>query len=77
KTHLAQAIGIEVKEKFPDKTVLYVSANKFRTQYVDAVRNNTSNDFLHFYQMIDVLILDDIHQAGKEKIHLLSSEHFC
>lgn len=68
KTHLAQAIGISVKEKFPEKTVLYVSANKFRTQFVDAVRNNNANDFLHFYQMIDVLILDDVHEfAGKEK----------
>ncbi len=68
KTHLAQAIGIEVKERYPEKTVLYVSANKFRTQFVDAVRNNTANDFLHFYQMIDVLIIDDVHEfAGKEK----------
>ena len=68
KTHLAQAIGIEVKERFPDKTVLYVAATKFRTQFVDAVRNNNANDFLHFYQMIDVLILDDVHEfAGKEK----------
>ncbi|HQK37598.1 MAG TPA: DnaA/Hda family protein, partial [Bacteroidales bacterium] len=68
KTHLAQAIGIEVKERFPDKTVLYVNANKFQTQFVDAIRNNTKNDFLHFYQMIDVLIIDDVHEfAGKEK----------
>ena len=68
KTHLAQAIGIEVKEKFPEKTVLYVNANKFQTQFVDAIRNNNKNDFLHFYQMIDVLIIDDVHEfAGKEK----------
>ena len=68
KTHLAQAIGIEVKEKFPEKTVLYVNANKFQTQFVDSVRNNNKNDFLHFYQMIDVLIIDDVHEfAGKEK----------
>lgn len=68
KTHLAQAIGIEVKEIFPDKTVLYVNANKFQTQFVDAIRNNNKNDFLHFYQMIDVLIIDDVHEfAGKEK----------
>jgi chromosomal replication initiator protein len=68
KTHLAQAIGIEVKEKFPDHTVLYVTANKFQTQFVDAIRTNNKNDFLHFYQMIDVLILDDVHEfAGKEK----------
>ena len=68
KTHLAQAVGIEVKEKFPEKTVLYVNANKFQTQFVESIRNNTKNDFLHFYQMIDVLIIDDVHEfAGKEK----------
>ncbi len=68
KTHLAQAIGIEVKNHFPDNTVLYVNANKFQTQFVDAIRNNNKNDFLHFYQMIDVLIIDDVHEfAGKEK----------
>ncbi|MDI9538432.1 MAG: chromosomal replication initiator protein DnaA [Bacteroidota bacterium] len=66
KTHLAQAIGIEVKERSPDKTVLYVSANKFQTQYTDSIRSNSLNDFLNFYQMIDVLILDDIQEfAGK------------
>jgi chromosomal replication initiator protein len=68
KTHLAQAIGIEVKERFPDKVVLYVNANKFQTQFVEAIRNNNRNDFLHFYQMIDVLIIDDVQEfAGKEK----------
>ncbi len=68
KTHLAQAIGILVKEQMPEKTVLYVNANKFQTQFVESIRNNNKNDFLHFYQMIDVLILDDVHEfAGKEK----------
>lgn len=68
KTHLAQAVGIEVKQLFPDKVVLYVNANKFQTQYAEATRNNNRNDFLNFYQMIDVLILDDVQEfAGKEK----------
>ena len=68
KTHLSHAIGIEVKTNFPDKIVLYVSAEQFMHQYTDAVRNNNQNDFVHFYQMIDVLIIDDIHSlAGKEK----------
>jgi len=68
KTHLAQAIGIEVKERFADKIVLYVNANKFQTQFSEATRNNNRNDFLHFYQMIDVLIIDDVQEfAGKEK----------
>ena len=68
KTHLVQAIGILVKEKYPNKTALYVNANKFQTQFTESIRNNNKNDFLHFYQMIDVLILDDVHEfAGKEK----------
>lgn len=66
KTHLAQAIGLEVKQNFPEKVVLYVSTNLFQTQFTEAVRKNEINDFLHFYQLIDVLILDDIHElAGK------------
>ena len=68
KTHLSQAIGIKVKEKFPEKTVLYVNANKFQTQFVESVRNNNKNDYLHFYQMIDRLTIDDTNQlVGKEK----------
>ncbi len=68
KTHLAQAIGIQVKEARPEKIVLYVTANLFQTQFVESIRNNTKNDFLHFYQMIDVLIIDDVQEfAGKEK----------
>ncbi|MCU4175952.1 chromosomal replication initiator protein DnaA [Carboxylicivirga sp. N1Y90] len=68
KTHLAQSIGIEVKRNMPEKTVLYVNANKFQTQFTDSVRNNSQNDFLNFYQMIDVLIIDDVHEfAGKTK----------
>ncbi|TAJ12614.1 chromosomal replication initiator protein DnaA [Marinilabiliaceae bacterium JC017] len=68
KTHLAQAIGVEVKKNTPEKTVLYVNANKFQTQFTESVRNNTQNDFLNFYQMIDVLIIDDVQEfAGKTK----------
>lgn len=68
KTHLAHAIGIDIKDKYPEKTVLYVSAEKFTAQFIDSIRNNTKNDFVHFYQMIDVLIMDDVHSfAGKEK----------
>ena len=68
KTHLAHAIGIEIKNRFEDKTVLYVSSEKFTHQFIDAVKNNTVNDFTHFYQMIDVLIIDDVQFfSGKEK----------
>ncbi len=68
KTHLSQAIGLEVKNNFPDKTVLYVRAEQFINQFIDSVKNNSQNDFTHFYQMLDVLIIDDIHiLANKEK----------
>tara|TARA_B100000780_G_scaffold275906_1_gene243472 strand:- start:5846 stop:7282 length:1437 start_codon:yes stop_codon:yes gene_type:complete len=68
KTHLAHSIGIEIKDRYPEKTVLYVSAEKFTQQFIDSVRKNSRNDFVHFYQMIDVLIIDDIQFfAGKDK----------
>ncbi len=68
KTHLVHAIGLQVKNNFPEKIVLYVKANEFINQYIDSVRNNNQNDFIHFYQMIDVLLIDDIQfLAGKEK----------
>lgn len=68
KTHLVHAIGVEAKNNFPEKTVLYLRAEEFTYQFIDSVKNNSQNDFIHFYQMIDVLIVDDIHHlAGKEK----------
>ena len=59
KTHLAQAIGNRIKTNFPDKSVVYVNAEKFTQQFVDS-RNTSINDFVNFYQMLDVLILDDV-----------------
>ncbi len=61
KTHLAQAIGIAVHEKFPDLIVLYVNGHDFKTQFMDAVNvRNKLTDFLGYYKKIDVLIVDDI-----------------
>ena len=68
KTHLAHAIGIEIKKRNSDKTVLYVPSERFINQFIDAIQNNNANDFVNFYQMIDVLIIDDVHfLSGKEK----------
>ena len=68
KTHLVNAIGTKIKELYPHKRVLYVSAHLFQVQYTDSVRNNTVNDFINFYQTIDVLIIDDIQEfAGVTK----------
>lgn len=60
KSHLIQAIGNEVKRLHSNKVVLYVSSEKFINQFQDHSRNNAINDFIHFYQLIDVLIIDDI-----------------
>ena len=60
KTHLAQAIGNEVRRIHHNKVVLYVSSEKFINQFIDHSRNNAINDFIHFYQLVDVLIIDDV-----------------
>lgn len=74
KTHLAQAIGIAVKEKHPEKVVLYVTANTFQNQYMNAACSAKSGhdgnkvaDFLRFYQLIDLLIIDDVHEFADKK----------
>jgi chromosomal replication initiator protein len=61
KSHLAHAIGLEIKKNHPEKTVLYLPSEKFTTKFIESVRSNTVNDFSHFFQMIDVLIIDDVH----------------
>lgn len=68
KTHLCHAIGNGIRELYPDKKIIYISSHLFQVQYTDAVRNNTTNDFIKFYQSVDVLIIDDIQEfVGKEK----------
>lgn len=68
KTHLCHAIGARIKELHPGKKVLYVSAHLFRVQFTDAIRKNTTNDFINFYQNIDVLLIDDIQEfIGMDK----------
>jgi len=81
KTHLAHAIGVDIKDKYPDKTVLYISSEKFTQQFIDSVKSNTRNDFIHFYQMIDVLVIDDVQflsgKAGTQDVffHIFNHLH--
>jgi chromosomal replication initiator protein len=68
KSHLAHAIGIAVKENYPEKIVLYVNTERFINQYGEATKKNSRNDFINFYQMIDVLIIDDVQYfEGRDK----------
>lgn len=81
KTHLAHAIGVEIKDKHPQKTVLYIAAEKFTQQYIESVKKNTRTDFIHFYQLIDVLIIDDVQflsgKAGTQDVffHIFNHLH--
>ena len=67
KTHLINAIGVETKRLYPQKRVLYISARLFEVQYTNAVLRNTVNDFINFYQTIDMLIVDDIQEWEDKK----------
>ena len=67
KTHLANAIGNQIKQLYPHLRVLYVSANTFQMQYQSAVMEKHTNDFYAFYQSIDVLIVDDIQYFADKK----------
>ncbi|MEE1222796.1 MAG: DnaA/Hda family protein, partial [Bacteroidaceae bacterium] len=62
KTHLVNAIGIQFKRNFPQKRVLYVTAHDFKVQFMTAKQQNRINDFIYFYQTIDVLIIDDVQE---------------
>ncbi|HRI78084.1 MAG TPA: chromosomal replication initiator protein DnaA [Cyclobacteriaceae bacterium] len=68
KTHLVQAIGNEIKQKLPEKIVLYVDQNDFTNQFLNALQNHKLQDFQNFYLQVDLLILDDVQfLAGREK----------
>ena len=74
KTHLVNAIGWHIKELHPKLRVLYLSAHLFTVQYTDSVRQNKTNDFINFYQTIDVLISDDVQELSEElQLRTLSS----
>ena len=60
KTHLAQAVGNEVVKRYKNKNVLYVTTEKFTNQIIQSIKNTAVNDLVNFYQLVDVLIVDDI-----------------
>ncbi len=81
KTHLVQAIGNKIVNKFPNKRVIYLSSDSFTVEFVESIQNNTVNDFSNFYRKMDVLIIDDIQfLIGKEKtqdlfFHIFNTLH--
>lgn len=82
KTHLVNAIGIQTKVNFPEKTVVYVNSDTFYQQFLEAIKNHNLNDFIWFYQSVDMLIIDDIQFIAGEKVktqeaffHVFNSLH--
>lgn len=71
KTHLVSAIGLRLAELYPEMRILFVSAHLFKTQYADAVIHNTTNEFLNFYQSVEVLIIDDIQEITTAKTQMV------
>lgn len=67
KTHLAHAIGMRIKDVSNNKSVLYVSSERFINQYVESCKNGNNNDFVNFYQLVDVLIVDDVQFFAKKE----------
>lgn len=67
KTHLVHAIGNHIKQMNKNKVVLYVSAEKFMNQFIDSLKSSSNNDFVNFYQYLDVLIIDDVHFFAKKE----------
>lgn len=81
KTHLMQAIGNKILDRYPDKRVIYLSSDVFTVEFVEAIQNNTVNEFSSFYKSMDALIIDDIQfLVGKEKtqdlfFHIFNTLH--
>lgn len=81
KTHLVQAIGNKIIERFPNKKVIYLSSDVFTVEFVEAIQSNTVNEFSNFYKSMDALIIDDIQfLIGKEKtqdlfFHIFNTLH--
>ena len=60
KTHLMHAIGWKIKEKSPDRKVIYLSAEKFMYQFVRALRYKDTSAFKEQFRSIDILMIDDV-----------------
>ncbi|QQG36691.1 MAG: chromosomal replication initiator protein DnaA [Micavibrio aeruginosavorus] len=68
KTHLMHAIGAAMRQKYPEKRVIYLSAEKFMYQFVKSLRAKDMMSFKEAFRSVDVLMMDDIQFiSGKEQ----------
>ena len=67
KTHLLNAIQVEIKKNHPDFNIVYVDCEKFTNEIITAIREGNTESFRQKYRAADVLLVDDIQFiAGKE-----------
>ena len=67
KTHLMQAIGVQIIRNNPSTKVLYVSTEMFTNELITAINDNKTRSFRNKYRKVDVLLIDDIQfLQGKE-----------
>lgn len=67
KTHLMQAIAHEIKKRYPDFRVLYISSEKFTNQLITAIQNRSTTQFRNKYRTLDLLLIDDIHFIAEKE----------
>jgi len=68
KTHLVNAIGLEILDRHPQRRVIYLSSESFMNELITALRRDHMDEFKNRFRRIDVLILDDVQfLAGRER----------
>ncbi len=81
KTHLMQAVGVELLKNFPDKKIMYVTSEKFTNEFINAVKQGDGKRFKEKYRSVDVLMVDDIQflaakeQTQEEFFHTFNTLH--
>lgn len=67
KTHLLQGTALEIKKKYPEKKIVYITSDQFVSEYVNAVKERKIDQMRARFRAIDVLLVDDIQfLAGKK-----------
>jgi chromosomal replication initiator protein len=67
KTHLMHAIASHIRQSQPERTVIYLSAEKFMYRFISALREQNTVDFKAQFRSVDVLMIDDVQFiAGKD-----------
>ncbi|MBT3349554.1 chromosomal replication initiator protein DnaA [bacterium] len=68
KTHLLQGIANELRGKYPNAKILYITSERFMNEIIDAIKNRKADELRKKYRRVDAFLLDDVQFfEGKEK----------